>query len=150
MVAFNIRKAKYANQLVASGIANRWNREDEFVIYAGGSIALSVLELLAHRSSIRIGEGYRLLSIQLDIGIEDLMEIHVQDLPEDWKSIKSYPLLQEIGSDWYNNQKSLVLKIPSALVPWEYNYMINTLHPLFKEKVSLLSVEDFEWDVRFF
>lgn len=150
MIVYNIRKEKYAYQLVASGIANRWNKEEEFVIYAGGSIALSVLELLAHRSSIRIGEGYRLLFLRLDIESEDLMEIHIQDLPNDWKSIKSYLTLQEIGSNWYRNQKSLVLKVPSALVPWEHNYMINTGHPLFKEKVSLLSVEDFEWDVRLF
>lgn len=150
MVIYNIRKSKYTNQLEASGIANRWNKEEEFVIYAGWSIALSVLELLAHRSSIKIGEGYRLLSIRLDIGSEDLMEIHIQNLPKDWKLIKSYPILQQIGSDWYNNQKSLVLKVPSALVPWEHNYMINTRHPLFKEMVSLLSVEDFDWDDRLF
>lgn len=150
MVVYNIRKEKYAYQLLASGIANRWNKEEEFVIYAGGSISLSVLELLAHRSSIRIGEGYRLLSIQIDLDNDDMMEVHIQDLPNDWKSIKSYPFLQEIGSDWYRNQKRLVLKVPSALLPWEHNYMINTGHPLFKEKVSLLSVEVFDWDVRLF
>ncbi|WP_373523026.1 RES family NAD+ phosphorylase [Aquiflexum sp.] len=150
MVVYNIRKEKYAYQLIASGIANRWNKEEEFFIYAGGSIALSVLELLAHRSGIHMGQGYRMLSIQLDLRSKDMLEIPAHVLPKDWKSIKSYPILQEIGSDWYRNQKSLALKVPSALVPWEHSYIINTRHPLFQEKVSLLSVEDFDWDDRLF
>lgn len=148
MIVYNIRKARYASKLVASGIANRWNKEEEFVVYTGESIALSMLELLAHKSSIRMGEDYRLLFIKIDV--ENIPEIYISDLPEDWKSIQSYPVLQEIGSNWYKNQKSLALKIPSALIPLEHNYMINTMHPLFKTHVSLISVETFDWDIRLF
>ncbi|SFQ42232.1 hypothetical protein SAMN04515674_11833 [Pseudarcicella hirudinis] len=48
MLVYNIRKSKYADSLKASGVANRWNKDDEFVIYAGASISLSTLELVAH------------------------------------------------------------------------------------------------------
>jgi|GEM_PF-2862829 len=64
------------------------------------------------------------------------------------KSIKAYPALQEIGSEWYSQQKSLILCVPSALIHWENNYLINTAHPDFKKKVSLLKTEDFIWDSR--
>lgn len=148
MKVFNIRKAKYANSLVASGVANRWNKEEEFVLYTGSSIALSVLELLAHRSGIQIGQGYKLLTLELDVDEEDIQRIQALDLPKDWRSIKSYPVLQEIGSNWYQSSRKLLMEVPSAIVPWENNFLINTRHSLFEKKVSLAKVEDFEWDNR--
>ena len=148
MLIYNIRKEKYANRLVASGIANRWNRDDEFIIYTGSSIALSALELIAHRSAINIDHQYKLLSIKVNADKSDVSEIQLKNLPTDWKSVKSYPQLQEIGSDWYKNNKSLLLKVPSALVQNEYNYLINTKHPGFSNKVAIYSIENFEWDNR--
>lgn len=150
MIVFNIRREKYASSLIASGVANRWNREDEFVIYTAESISLAVLELLVHRSNIRLNEIYKVLHIKLDIESQEIMAIPIQVLPKNWRSIKSYPELQALGSDWYQNQKALVLKVPSVLVPSEHNYVINTKHPFFEEKVKLISVEDFRWDDRLF
>ncbi|WP_313255113.1 hypothetical protein [Empedobacter sp.] len=66
MLVFNIRKARYSKSLQASGVANRWNKNDEFVIYTGSSRALSTLELVVHRSSISIDNSYKLLVIEID------------------------------------------------------------------------------------
>lgn len=148
MIVYNIRKSKYADSLKASGVANRWNKNDEFVIYSGGAISLSTLELVAHRSFIDVNSNYKVLFIQLDIQESDITEIKIETLPENWKSIESYPTLQKMGSNWYQSKKSLVLKVPSALVQWEYNFLINVNHPEFAVKVSLDSVEDFVWDNR--
>lgn len=148
MQVYNIRKAKYAASLRASGVANRWNKDDEFIIYAGGSISLATLELVAHRNSINITFGYKLLSINLKVEEIEIQEINFNDLPENWKSIESYPILQNIGSEWYHSQKSLILKVPSAIIHQENNYLINVNHPDFSKKVSLESTEDFVWDSR--
>jgi len=148
MFVYNIRKAKYSNAAIASGIANRWNKDEEYVLYAGGTISLSALELVAHRSSINIKMGYKLLHIQTSIQPSDIKTIEVKDLPKNWKSIESYPALQKMGSDWYCSQQSLLLKVPSVLIPWESNYIINVHHPDFSKKVVLESVEDFTWDNR--
>ncbi|HBI87546.1 RES family NAD+ phosphorylase [Sphingobacterium multivorum] len=148
MLVYNIRKSRYANTLQASGVANRWNKDDEYVIYTGESIALSTLELVAHRSSIIIKSDYKLLFIQLAIEESDITVVTINNLPKNWKSIESYPALQEIGSKWYKERKSLLLQVPSALVPWEHNYLINTSHPKFSSKVSILSTEDYIWDNR--
>jgi len=56
--------------------------------------------------------------------------------------------LQEIGSQWYNAMEFLVLKVPSAVIEQEYNYVINTRHPDFSKLVRLKAVEDFVWDRR--
>lgn len=148
MLVYNIRKEKHAHQLIASGVANRWNKNDEFIIYAGSSRALSALELIVHKSSIAVNNSYKLLVIELKVNEKDITEITVEHLPQNWQSIKSYVALQSLGSDWYRSQKTLVLKVPSAIVSKEYNYLINTKHPDFSKKVKLKEVEDFLWDER--
>ena len=64
-----------------------------------------------------------------------------------WKSIESYSVLQLITNDWYDNNTSLVLKVPSALTLNDSNYIINTRHPDI-DKVSILKTEDFNFDNR--
>ncbi|MGB6083624.1 RES family NAD+ phosphorylase [Moheibacter sp.] len=148
LLVFDIRKEKYAGSLKASGVANRWNKNEEYVIYSGSSPALSVLELTAHRAFINIDESYKILVIELAISEADILEISVEDLPENWRSVSAYPVLQNLGSKWYQSMEKLILKIPSALVPKEFNYLINTQHPDFRRKVKIKSKEDFNWDER--
>ncbi|WP_282628208.1 RES family NAD+ phosphorylase [Empedobacter sedimenti] len=148
MFVYNIRKAKYTDSLRASGVANRWNKNDEFVIYTGGSRALSTLELVVHRSSISIDNSYKLLVIELNCKESDILEINESLLPKNWQSVEAYTKLQEIGSDWYQNFEYLVMKVPSAIIPKEYNYLLNTRHPDFKKKIKIKELENYEWDNR--
>lgn len=150
ITVFNIRKAKFANALMGSGIANRWNKNDEYVIYTSSSRALSTLELVVHRASIQTDMSYKMMHIELLISEHDIITIETKDLPDHWRSIQSYPILQNIGSSWYQTYSSLVLKVPSVIIPEEYNYILNTKHPLFSEKVKIHKVEDFVWDKRLF
>lgn len=147
MEVFKICREKFSRSLQASGVPNRWNKKDEFVIYSAGSRSLAALESVAHRSAIIASSPYKLLKISFpDEAI--IKEIQLRDLPKDWMSIQAYVELQEVGSKWYHSQESLVLKVPSAIIKEEYNYVINTQHPLFKEQVILESRVDFAWDKR--
>ncbi|MFZ2282630.1 MAG: RES family NAD+ phosphorylase [Lutibacter sp.] len=147
MVVFKICREKYANALNASGAANRWNKKEEFVIYAGGSRSLSTLETVVHRAAINISGPYKLLTISIK-DKTPIKEISINDLPEHWNTIEGYIELQEIGSKWYNTQETLILKVPSAIISQEYNYIINTKHPLFATNIKLEKVEGFAWDKR--
>lgn len=69
-------------------------------------------------------------------------------LPPDWQRISGYGRLQDLGSNWYNQLESLLLRVPSVLVPQEQNYLINTQHQDFTTKVKLVRIEDFNWDNR--
>lgn len=147
MEVYKICSEKYSHSLNASGASNRWNKKDEFVIYTGSSRSLSTLETVVHRSSINISSSYKLVIIAIhDSTI--IKEISVSELPKNWKSIEAYIELQEIGSKWYHSLESLILKVPSAIISQEYNYIINTKHPLFATNVLLQSVENFDWDKR--
>ncbi|MBO9619019.1 MAG: RES family NAD+ phosphorylase [Niabella sp.] len=148
MLVYNIRKAKYAKSLKASGVANRWNKQDEFIIYSGSSRALSALELVVHRSGIQLYESYKVLIIEINARAADIKEIKPGDLPVNWQSIAAYTHLQKIGSDWYNEKKKLLLKVPSAIIPMEHNFLINTRHPKFETHVKIKDAEVFHWDDR--
>jgi RES domain-containing protein len=69
-------------------------------------------------------------------------------LPKNWQSMMAYPTLQTLGSEWYQSRQSLVLKVPSAIIPKEYNYLVNTLHPGFRDeqKISLVRTEEYFLD----
>jgi len=151
MLVYRISKAKYTKKLEASGVANRWNKAGQYVIYSSGSRALASLELVVHRSSIVQSETYKVMVI--DIPAENtalVQEINHSILPPGWNTLAFYPRLQEIGNEWYKNNEGLILKVPSALIPQEYNFIINTNHDLFSSKVKLIGLEDFYWDGRLF
>lgn len=79
-----------------------------------------------------------------------IRQVHIEELPKNWRTLAAYSALQQIGSKWYSDQKSLVLKVPSAVIPLEFNYIFNTEHPGFKQYVQLVRAEDYFWDARLF
>jgi RES domain-containing protein len=148
MVVYNIRKAEYSKKLIASGFSNRWNKDNEYVVYTSGSRALAMLELLVHRSGIDLGKGFKLLEIKLNISDKDIEEVKLEKLDNDWKSVEAYAHQQKIGSYWYKNSDKLILKVPSVVIPQEFNYIINTRHREFEKKVKLNLVEEIDFDKR--
>ena len=148
MEVFRIVNDTFSKKLTASGRANRWNFDDQFVIYTGHSRSLSTLELIVHQNSISPAFKYKVMTISIADEENLISSILQKDLPKTWRSMISYPHLQHLGNEWYKNNHSLVLKVPSAVIPKEYNYLINTNHPDFTSKVSLVRTEDYFWDDR--
>lgn len=148
MEVFRISKEEFSKSLTSSGNANRWNLKGQYVIYAGSSRSLSSLELVVHKGAVKPTFIYKVMVIS--IADEDYLikQIKTNELPLNWRSIGAYSDLQIIGSNWYNNRESLILKIPSAIIPLEFNYIINTIHPEFSNKVTLVRKEEYFWDSR--
>jgi RES domain-containing protein len=145
--AYKVCREEHA-MLAASGIENRWNRKDEYVIYVGSSRSLATLELVAHRSGIMPSKAYKLITISISEEDDLIKEIDNSILPKRWNRLEAYPELQKLGSEWYQAKETLILKVPSAIIHQEYNFVINTEHPLFLTKIKLIKVEDFFWDKR--
>jgi len=146
---FRISRAQYADNLTASGVANRWNYENEYVLYTAASRSLATLELVVQRAAIQPHFTCQLVVIRINDD-ESLYEQFTQkELPQNWRQEQAYPLLQRLGSQWYHRKSALVLKIPSAIIPKEYNYIINTSHPDFKEEhIKIVDKEPYFWDNR--
>lgn len=144
MVVYRITSAKYANQLTASGRAGRWNLTDQYVLYASSSRSLATLEMLVNRSNLHPKVDYKVMLLSVP---DQFDAYEVTDLPENWRSLAAYSRLQGLGSFWYNHGDTALLRIPSAMIPQEHNYLINTKHADFK-KAKISGVEDYFWDER--
>lgn len=148
MELFRISSEEYSTKLISSGASNRWNKKGEYVIYTGGSRSLSTLESVVHRSFIKPDIPYKIMIISVPDTESMIKTIGTNALPENWREFEAYSKLQEIGSDWISSKETLILKVPSAVIPQEYNYVINTEHPDFKKNVLLVRTENYFWDER--
>ncbi|HCN11740.1 MAG TPA: hypothetical protein DIS75_05300 [Chryseobacterium sp.] len=145
MLAFRIAHYKYAHSLSVSGFEGRWNSKGKLVLYASENIATSLLENIIYRTGIGFNNDYKIMVIYHPE--EHIEQIITSNLPQDWRSMESYDQLQKIGDSWYDEQRSLCLKVPSSILPDNYNIIFNTTHPEFKN-VKLIDVLDYEPDER--
>ena len=148
MELFRLTRDKYASELQASGVANRWNYEKEYVIYAGSSRSLATLEMMVRRNSLRVSKYYKMMVIAIPYHAKLTSTVTPDMLPKDWRSINAYSTLQALGSAWYKSQQTLLLKVPSVFIEKEYKYIINTQHADFKKHVKLLKPEAYFRDER--
>ncbi|HET8829064.1 MAG TPA: RES family NAD+ phosphorylase [Pelobium sp.] len=146
MQVYRITLAKFADSLQASGKPARWNANHVETIYTSSSQSLSCLENVVHRSAIGLNQSFRLLTINVPDNVK-ITEIKLGSLPENWKDFEAFPITQNIGSDWSKKKESAILKVPSAIINQEFNYLLNPNHPDFS-KIKLLSVEPFTFDNR--
>jgi putative toxin-antitoxin system antitoxin component (TIGR02293 family) len=150
MEIFRICAAVHAGALTSSGKANRWNSDGRWVIYAGSSRSLATLELMVHQSSISPQVPYRVMVISVADDDRLVRQIQPDQLPPDWRTLYAYPRLQSIGDAWYDHQETLILKVPSVIIPQESNFVINTEHPDYSSHVQRAGEEDYYFDQRLF
>ena len=122
----------------------RWHRRGHRVIYACEHPALAVLEVLAN---MRQKAWNAPATLQL-ISIEVTNEVKPDSLtlPEKWPTRNGWT--QGQGSGWLAARRSLLLKVPSVLVPHAANMLLNPEHPDMATKVAVGSVEVFRFDQR--
>ncbi|HYU45796.1 MAG TPA: RES family NAD+ phosphorylase, partial [Terriglobales bacterium] len=73
--------------------------------------------------------------------------IELDELPKDWRKSPVPPSVQLLGDDWVRKGKSAVLRVPSVIIPSEYNYVLNVAHPQFG-KIKIREAESFGFDPR--
>jgi len=146
MQVFRIALTKYAGSLMASGRAARWNPNEVEVIYSAGSRSLACLENVVHRNQIGLNNSFQVMTIEIP---DDIMihTIELKKLPASWVEFENMPLTQAMGENWVKEGKSAILKVPSSIIPAEYNYLINPQHSDFKF-IKLLKSESFVFDKR--
>jgi RES domain-containing protein len=110
--------------------ASRWNLQGTRMVYLASSASLCVLETLAHVSPTEFGER-KLLELEVpDSSIESVSEaLFIQLLRDAPKQEREQPT-REYGSRWAKETRSLLLQVPSIVVPVEKNYLLNPLHTL--------------------
>lgn len=147
MIVYRITTVKWATQLNGSGYPARWNPRHVRVIYTAGSIALACLENLAHRSGEGLNANFRLVAINIPEQTSS-DSYSLTDLPEGWHTVHGYAICQKIGAEWIQNNETCILSVPSSIIPYETNVLINPNHPDFHQ-ISIQSIRQFSFDERF-
>lgn len=153
MFVYRIERKKYLkNTLRGIGAALtegfRWNSKNSFLVYTSDSRALATLEVSAH---LDFSEDLPTDRFYVNIEIPDslkIIELHLEDLPTNWDSKPPILETQFIGDDFIFQNKAAVLKVPSCIVPLEFNYLINPNHSEAK-KIKVINKTKLKFDSRF-
>ncbi|WP_425637792.1 RES family NAD+ phosphorylase [Algoriphagus yeomjeoni] len=151
MRVYRLSKSKFSSDLSGKGAelaGGRWNSKGKAVLYTSQSRALCTAEIAVHTPLGNIPTDYELVEIIIPENIE-VQEIEVSDLSQDWKAIPHSHAAQLLGDKFLAENRFLVLKVPSAVVQGDFNYLINTLHRRFYE-VEISLTEPFDFDARLF
>ena len=126
----------------------RWNSPGLRALYTSSHLSLSVLETyvnfpLVLRTSLPVFQAVR-------ISISDnasTMRISPAQLDELLTTPDPAAASRSVGDDWITRRDSLVLQVPSVLVPEEDNLIVNPDHPDARE-VRIVSTRAFHFDPR--
>lgn len=126
----------------------RWNSFNTRLVYTAESRALATLEVSVH---LDLSEDLPSDRFYVEIDISDditILEVNVEDLPEDWNAKPPTTTTQMIGDDFVNQNEAAVLKVPSSIVPEEFNYLINPNH-VDAKKIKVIKKTRMSFDPRF-
>lgn len=146
MRVYRIALATYSKKLAASGRSARWNPEGYFFIYTSANPSLACLENVVHRSNIGLTDHFRIMTIEIPDGVR-IEKADIKKLSRGWKNHLISDATKKFGKKWADEKRTCILQVPSAIVPFDFNYIINTAHPEFK-KIKLISTQPFNFDAR--
>jgi RES domain-containing protein len=147
MVVFRIVHERWAVSLKSPGVAGRWNQKGSFVIYASASRSLACLENLVHRSYSDLLKPFRCMVIEIPTRVT-IETARLGEWNGNWFDSHNLPFFQNIGEKWLRENQTCVLQVPSAIIPKEFNFVLNTEHADFKN-IRILNTEVFAFDARF-
>ncbi|HEV7333547.1 MAG TPA: RES family NAD+ phosphorylase [Flavisolibacter sp.] len=146
MVVYHLGSTKFARQLTGEGAklhGGRWNNIGQACIYTSEAKSLCVLEFAANVSLDEMNPNLAFTSYEIpDVS---WAVFTIKELPAGWMEIPSPDAVREWGTQQL--QKHLALRLPSVIVPTEFNFLLNPLHPNFKN-VRIKDVEPFTFDRR--
>jgi RES domain-containing protein len=131
--AWRITKAKHAatafSGMGAKAFGGRWNGTGVGVVYCAGSTSLAILEMLVHLDAAELMRRYVSFEVTFDDSL--VTAIDAAKLPKNWRQSPAAATVQAVGDQWVADGTSAVLRVPSVIVPSEWNYLMNPLHPDF-------------------
>jgi RES domain-containing protein len=124
----------------------RWNDKGVSVVYTSATLSLAVLEVLVHHRVPLPAHDFMAVSAEFPRRMR-METIEETQLPLDWRTDPPPRALPELGSEWARSLRTLVLAVPSVLIPQEFNYLINPRHPDFS-RLKITPPQAFPFDAR--
>lgn len=151
MFVYRISKKSYINDLTGVGAGmygGRWNPIGMNMVYTSGSIALATLEYLVHNFHLLSTAEICLAKIKIKNPALP-HEISTSDLASGWnRQLHQQYATQQIGRDFIKKGTDYILKVPSAVVPGEFNMLLNPNHKYHTFTKVVEVIDPFTFDQR--
>lgn len=140
------RRADDLSGIGARLVGGRWNSPGIAVVYTAENRSLALAEYWVHVHPSNLPVDVCIVEIEVPDDA-DTLSIPLSSLPAKWRSITPMRSLCQTGDNWALAKQSLMLKVPSTIMPLENNYILNPAH-LDMDLVAVTSITDYEWDPR--
>jgi RES domain-containing protein len=125
MVLWRISRHRDLSGIGGLKASGRWHYAGQPVVYLSENPASALLEVCAHTAANDVPPEFTLLLVE---GPEvTTQSVSVAELSDGWQNESD--ATREIGTRWLRGNSSLLLKIPSAIIPETFNFLFNPLHP---------------------
>jgi len=148
MILYRISNCKYARDISGTGakmFGGRWNSAGTPMHYMAENRALAALEVLVNIDNV--SDTSQLCLSIFELSDESIELCNLNQLPKNWRAYPSSFELQKIGDEFVKTNKYLLLRVPSAIIEDEFNFLMNVNHPL-AENIKILEIKPFSFDNR--
>ena len=142
--AFRIVPEQFATDaltgIYSARFPQRWNPPGAPVLYVAEHLSLALVEMLAQRTPPQ-------RFVYFEFTLHDIF-YDPPSLPDDWTVYPHPPSTQELARNWLDNHPETILRVPSVVVPIEYNYVLNVNARYFQELIAGLTPKPLSLDPR--
>lgn len=102
--------------------------------------------MLEFSANVPLHEIRRAMSfVTYEIEEESVFHVDISELPGNWRDSPAPHHTQEFGTNLLINEKKPIIRVPSAVLPAEFNFLIN---PLYYSSLKIVEIKDYAFDVR--
>jgi RES domain-containing protein len=150
MLVYRIAKMK-ERAIDLSGIGaflygGRWNSEGVFMLYTSTHASLAMLEVLVHVDESETPP--QLFISQIEISeTAPIYQFPEEELPKNWREPDNLSL-KKLGDRLMRAKNYVGFQVLSAVLPSEYNILLNPLFPGYTDIVTIKRIDKLETDPR--
>lgn len=147
------RISNYADLSGLGGLAahGRWHDKGRHVVYAADHPASALLEVMVHFEIDYedLPATFQLLEIELpdDVVVESISRADLENASSEWRS--DAMMTRGLLRSWFSERRTAVVSVPSAIVPFGTNYLINPRHGD-AVRLRVLTATRYPYDARLF
>ena len=143
MVVWRISRHRDLSGVGGLRAPGRWHYAGRAIVYLTATPAAALLEVCVHTSANDVPPEFTLLKIQgPDV---EAPRIKPDRLPKDWRT--RLEVTRDLGTAWLDKEESVLLQVPSAIVPETVNFLFNPSREQAK-KFRITAVFPYPFDLR--
>ena len=124
MVLWRISRHRDLSGIGGLKAAGCWHYAGQPIVYLAETSASALLEVCVHTSANDVPPAFTLLKIEgPDL---DVPSLSADALPDDWRT--KLEITRDLGTSWLDKNESVLLRVPSVIVPETMNYLFNPAH----------------------